>query len=309
VRNDSGAYSLVLALPQGTHIDAPHRMDVGDWLFSVESPTELPPGSGAFFQAEDVVRFDGVLYTTFLDGSVAGVPPGSNVDGIFLNGSDSGDLILGFDVPTAIPPNTFDPADQVRFAGGLFTLFFDASAAAPTVPGFANGTGADQSGGDIVLPFDIPTTLGPTFLPGELVSWDGATFSSFYSDAAWPLSSREDALPFLANPGTIPPTLTVAKAVTFPLDLTLSWSGSCSVGAEDYGVYKGTLPSFYTHGSLVCTTGGATTVTITPSAGDTYYLVVPNHPNDEGSYGLDSGGLQRPQGGPACRVTQAIGCP
>jgi len=44
VRNDSGVYSLVLGLPNGTPIDALHAMDAGDWLFSVEATTELPPG-------------------------------------------------------------------------------------------------------------------------------------------------------------------------------------------------------------------------------------------------------------------------
>ena len=41
-----------------------------------------------------------------------------------------------------------------------------------------------------------------------------------------------------------------------------------------------------------------------------YFLVVGTNANDEGSYGLDSAGFERPTGSPTCgALTQEIGCP
>ena len=47
---------------------------------------------------------------------------------------------------------------------------------------------------------------------------------------------------------------------------------------------------------------------VTFAAGDRYYLVVP-HTADEGSYGLDSGGAERPVGSATCVAAQSLGCP
>src|SRR5881296_1363186 len=99
-------------------------------------------------------------------------------------------MILSFDIPTTIGAVTYDPADLVQFqrTGPLCSnwmivgLAFDASAAAPPVPITTNVTGADERGALTVLSFDVPTTLGAaTFMPGDLVSWNGAAFALFHS--------------------------------------------------------------------------------------------------------------------------------
>ena len=309
VRNDSGAYSSLPLLPDGTPVDALHPMDEGDWLLSVEWPTDL---GGTTYDPRDVVRFDGASYALFFDGDANGVPGSSNVDAAFLDGGDAGDLILSFDVPTTIGGSTYEPADLVRFSGGAFSLFFDASAASPAVPATSNVTGADQRGALTILTFDIPTTLGAsTFLPGELVSWDGTSFASFYSDPSWLLSSIANGLAFLGNPGSVPVTITVDKSALTPGDLTISWAPSCSSGAEDYGIYEGQVGSWYSHTQIDCSDdGGDFTEEITPSAGNRYYLVVPRNPNDEGSYGTDSLGMERPAGSSVCITSQALApCP
>jgi hypothetical protein len=261
-----------------------------------------------------VIRYDpiGGVYSVFFSGGGAGVPVGSQVDAAFLNGGDTADLILSFDVPTTIGATTYDPADLVRWAGGSFSLFFDASAAGPGIGTETDVTGADRRGTLDVITFDIPTTIAPpTYLPGELVSWNGGAFASFYLDPLWPIESRVDAMSFLPDPGSVPPTMTVVKSTITAGDLTLSWSPATSVGGEDYGIYEGTIGSFYSHTSIDCTdNGGDLTEEVTPSAGDRYYLVVPLNPNDEGSYGKDSGPSERPVGNPGrCRPTQALACP
>lgn len=90
--------------------------------------------------------------------------------------------------------------------------------------------------------------------------------------------------------------------------LSLSWSASCSASDTDYAVYEGTLGSFTTHQSVVCSTGGATSATIAPSPGDGYYLVVPRTASKEGSYGRRSGGTERPAAASACVPQQPSGC-
>lgn len=91
--------------------------------------------------------------------------------------------------------------------------------------------------------------------------------------------------------------------------LNLTWGTSCSATDNDYEVYEGRLGTFYSHNRLVCSTGGATSTSVSPSAGNTYYLVVPADAAHEGSYGRRSDGTERPPGGPRCRATQSVGCP
>src|SRR6185369_3122270 len=84
----------------------------------------------------------------------------------------------------------------------------------------------------------------PTFAPGRVP--DGAT-----------------------GPGT---PLAAAKAGAA---LLLSWGASCNVGGSDYAVYEGTIGAFASTAPALCTTGGAPLAQVTPSAGSTFYLIVP----------------------------------
>jgi hypothetical protein len=92
-------------------------------------------------------------------------------------------------------------------------------------------------------------------------------------------------------------------------DVTLTWGFSCQSGDTDYEIYEGTIGAYYSHDSRFCSTGGATTMTFAPAAGNTYYLVVPTNGSREGSYGTATASVERPQGGLACSL-QLIGtCP
>lgn len=75
----------------------------------------------------------------------------------------------------------------------------------------------------------------------------------------------------------------------------LTWDDSCLAADDDYAVYEGVLGDFTSHAPVQCSTGGATSATITPAAGGTFYLVVPHNGVYEGSYGVDSAGAERPQ--------------
>ena len=89
-------------------------------------------------------------------------------------------------------------------------------------------------------------------------------------------------------------------------DIMLSWDASCSTTDTDYDVYEGSIGTYYSHAERLCTTGGLLSVTLTPSFGDRYYLVVPRNAASEGSHGHTSDGLERPPGSSTC-LSQLIG--
>jgi hypothetical protein len=91
--------------------------------------------------------------------------------------------------------------------------------------------------------------------------------------------------------------------------LHLSWSASCAATDVNYAVYEGSLGNFTSHVPLLCSTSGATSVTITPGAGDTYYVVVPNNGSAEGSYGTGSDQFPRPPSTAACFPQATATCP
>jgi subtilisin-like proprotein convertase family protein len=91
--------------------------------------------------------------------------------------------------------------------------------------------------------------------------------------------------------------------------LTLSWGASCNTSGVDYAIYQGTIGSYYSHAMKVCTTQGLLTRTFPTDPGDLYFLVVALSADNEGSYGKDSNGAERPQGGTACRTQLLGGCP
>ena len=90
--------------------------------------------------------------------------------------------------------------------------------------------------------------------------------------------------------------------------LTLTWGASCGAEDLDYAVYAGDLGDFTGHLPVSCGTGGATSVTLPPSAGAGYYLVVPTNGFREGSYGIDSGERERSHGPGACLPQSIQAC-
>ncbi len=89
-------------------------------------------------------------------------------------------------------------------------------------------------------------------------------------------------------------------------EITLSWGDACIGGDVDYEIYEGILGDFSSHAAKFCTTDSLTTKTFTPLSGNTYYLLVPRNATFEGSYGTDSDGVERQQGGLTC-LDQSLG--
>lgn len=88
--------------------------------------------------------------------------------------------------------------------------------------------------------------------------------------------------------------LRVARG-TDPDALDLTWTPACD--AVDHNVYWGELASVasYAYAGAICSVGAGGTATIEPGAGDLFFLVVANDGAEEGSYGDDSGGVERPE--------------
>ena len=92
-------------------------------------------------------------------------------------------------------------------------------------------------------------------------------------------------------------------------DILLSWGASCTATDTDFAVYEGALGDFTSHLPRLCGTAGATMVTLTPSSGNRYYLVVPTNSAREGSYGLRSDLTERPASSAACLPQAVAACP
>ena len=313
VLNDLGTYSPALSLPVGIPIDALHRLDNGDWLFSLALPRIL---SGTSFEPRDLVQFNGVTHALLFDGSAAGVPANASIDAFFAAGS--GTWILSFDIPVTIGGVSYDPADLVRFVAGPGfdpVPFFDASSLVPPLSTARNVTGVALRGGDTIMTFDLPTDLGTLLaLPGQLIAWNGASFSLFDEPPGWPTAkTRLEGLAFVSAgvPGSVP-LLTVDLSPSG--NVILSWAASCSAGAGDYAVYEGALGTWYSHSQTVCTDAPPLLTEEIPNViGNRYYLVIPLNSSDEGSYGRRRNGgalSERPAGNPGrCLPSQDLGCP
>jgi hypothetical protein len=316
------SYTGLVTIPGSPMIDGLHKLDKpGAWLFSVESASDLGGVLSTPADVGDIVRFDPPsTYAKFFCGdSVSGaIPEGSNVDALLLSGGDTGELWISFDVPTTIGAATFDPADLVAYrrTGTGCTGWtiapgnpvFDASAAGTGIPSSSNVIGAEKIGSLILLTLDVPTDLGPpgstTYTAGQVLAWSGTSWSVWESLSGWPQGSGVDGLAWVGNPGRVG-TLTVNKSGA---NLVISWAAGCSDGGTDYGIYQGTIGSWYSHVAIGgCTDVGADrTETITPGAGNRYYLVTPHNAAAEGSYGPRSNGVERPVGGGACVATQIV---
>ena len=324
-----------LGLPEEPQLDALHRLDRGRaWLVSVEVPSLFGGALATPALPADLVEVDlsaGTFSRFFCGHELApgpGVPFDVNLDAAYQVGGDrSGLLVVSFDTPVDIYGPVIEPADLARFrrVGAscrdwtFVGLEFDASAAGSGIPLEANVIGAAFAGGRYLLTVDVPLrvapSLGPpTYLPGQVVSTNGA-FYTLERDLApfgWDIDTQIDALSCAGNPGRIETTaaqLTMDKAAGG--DVTLKWPAGCSAGGETYAIYEGSIAAItagtYDHTSIVCTDAPPMLEeTLTPAAASSYYLVVPHNDKDEGSYGRTSAGIERPVSAAACIATQSI---
>jgi hypothetical protein len=112
--------------------------------------------------------------------------------------------------------------------------------------------------------------------------------------------------------GTVPDGKTVLGAqlqvTKSGANITLNWAAACG-GGSDYATYEGDMGVENSFVQKACSSGGATTITFTPAAGNRSYVVVPQLGSNEGSYGRKSNGTERSPAAVACRAQLIHGCP
>ncbi|MCP3979444.1 MAG: M20/M25/M40 family metallo-hydrolase [bacterium] len=154
---------------------------------------------------------------------------------------------------------------------------------------------------------DDAVTTGSRYYQVEAVDADGFCVSS--------ASNCSLAAALAAPPGEPDPLLLTLSAGDLIFDWTPPEAG-CQ--ASGYAVYRGDLDSLraigYAHDTALVCDQGSTTLSVAisdPRLGAVdYFLAVAANAGDEGSYGRDSAGLERPVSAAACRSTQELGaCP
>lgn len=112
--------------------------------------------------------------------------------------------------------------------------------------------------------------------------------------------------------GTVPDGKTVLGAQLLVTksgaNITLNWAAACG-GGSDYATYEGDMGVENSFVQKACSSGGATTITFTPAAGNRSYVVVPQLGSNEGSYGRKSNSTERSPAVVACRAQLIHGCP
>lgn len=311
-RSDGGSgYTVWASLPAGAEVAALHVMGGGSYLAALRSATTI---GGTTYESRDVLLASGAPPASpWFDGGDHGLPEDAAIDAIVL--LPGGTLVMSFDAPTTLSGATYMPSDLVAWQGGSsYGLAW--SAAAWGVPMDANVVGAARSEtGGFVLSFDVPVTLdGTTYLPGDLVSAGPGTgqFQLAYRDPAWPAGARVADFGFPPAPGAVPdgsgaPPSVPLTASKLGADVLLSWGAACQPSGTTYAIYEGTIGSWYDHSAKACGVA-ATSQTVGPVPGNTYYLVVPIN-EVEGSYGTSSSGQERPAGTTACAPRVLGSCP
>ena len=114
------------------------------------------------------------------------------------------------------------------------------------------------------------------------------------------------------TPGSVPATgspFTIKKSATAG-SLDLTWGASCSLTATGFGIYEGTIGTTfaYNHTAMAgqCAKA-ATSATVVPAAGSTYYLIVSHTASNDGSYGKNSANVEIPVGTTVCLAQNLTG--
>jgi len=131
IRYDGASYSIEFdasaeGLPTGTMTDAT-SVAPGGLLLSFDSTVDL--GGGLIVADEDLVRWNGSVFSLSFDGSAAGLDTALDIDAAQDLGG--GAFLMSFDTTGTISGIVFDDEDVMRFDGALWSLEFDGSVADP----------------------------------------------------------------------------------------------------------------------------------------------------------------------------------
>jgi len=172
-------------LPANPDVTAYQLLDDGQRLFALDTFVDL--GGGVKAGPEDVVGWNGAIYTIFLDGSAVGIPAGTAIDAIGrIRSAGVSQTLLSFDVPTALPGGlTVDDEDLAGWNGSTWSLFFDGSANGIPENLDVDGFDRDPVNGTRYFSFDTSGKISTVdFDDEDVVAFDGSTWSLAYDASA-----------------------------------------------------------------------------------------------------------------------------
>jgi len=182
----TGAVALqdVGAVPRAAGLAAYHLLENGDQLLVLDTAVSLP--GPVIARSNDIVRYDGAAYTLEFVGSNRDVPHGARIDALTL--AENGDLLLSFDVTTALPSVVAQDEDLVRFDGvDQYELFFDGSAEGLD-PGLdLDAAHFDADSGHLLISLDSGgTAAGTVFSDEDILEYDpiGEAWTIAYDGSA-----------------------------------------------------------------------------------------------------------------------------
>jgi hypothetical protein len=130
VRYDGAIYTIEFdasaeSVPDGVRTDAVTMSAGGNLVLSFDTTVALD--SSTYFD-EDLVEFDGASFSSFFDGSAAGLDSALDIDGAHVFGS-TGNLAISFDTSGSIGGVDFDDEDVLEYdpTGPTWEMAWDAS--------------------------------------------------------------------------------------------------------------------------------------------------------------------------------------
>ena len=134
VRYDGASYTLefdasAYSVPRGAHVDAVALAPGGNLLLSFDTTLSL---SGATFDDEDLVEFGSGTFSSYFDGSAAGIARELDLDGAHVFASN-GNLALSFDTSGEVGGVSFSDEDVLEYdpASASWEMAWDASLERP----------------------------------------------------------------------------------------------------------------------------------------------------------------------------------
>lgn len=200
-------------------------------------------------------------------------------------------------------PGSSDPAGFVELVDGRVAFAADDGVAGREL-WVSDGTAGGTSLLADVAPGAYPSN------PTSLTPWRGLLLFAA-GDEVVGIEPRvfDPGTPGWVPDGATVPGVPLRVARAAGGDVTLSWGASCSSIATDYFVEEGTIGDFLGHAPIACSTGGATTLTATPSGPGVYWLVGPRTAELSGGLGRRSDGTARPAPAAPCAPPAPGSCP
>lgn len=162
------------AIPSTANVDALHGLPDGTVLFSLDASTIL---SGEIYHPEDLIYFDGLTWSTALDGSSVGIPPGANLDALaVLNGI----MLFSLDVTVEFDDVIFDDADIIAVDGMAISKFFDASATGIERPADTDALHVTDQGSLLISLDNSGALKGVFYTDEDVLMWDSVKWSVAY---------------------------------------------------------------------------------------------------------------------------------